>query len=92
MVNANEFIGEYKKWNGSYLTMETMSNWLIETDDNVHPIAFVEFATACQEHLQASWQIYMLIISSPCQQNTNNTNLEIGSSQMCYIYHHQLRE
>ena len=57
MLNTNEPIDECEKWSEAHLTMAITANWLSKNDHDVITLMFVEFATACQEHLQASQRV-----------------------------------
>ena len=52
--------------------MATISNWLTDLVDDVTQIAFAEFASACQEHLQASKKWTCSKNSPPMQTNNEH--------------------
>ena len=89
MMKTNELIGVYEEWVGAHSSMATISHCLIENIDDVTQITFAEFASACQEHLQASQKVDGFKKSIPMQRNNEHCNIwQKPESNVCCVYHH----
>ena len=75
MMKTNELIGVHEEWVGAHSTMATISHCLMENTDDVTQITFVEFASACQEHLQASQKVDGFKKSIPMQRDNEHCNI-----------------
>ena len=75
MMKTNELIGVYEEWVGAHSTTATISHCLIEKVDDITQITFAEFASACQEHLQASQEVDGFKESTPMQRNNEHCNI-----------------